>query len=286
MSKVIRKGDTTTTGGAVLEGNEGVLIEGALVASIGHRASCPRCPQGGGLILALHERTLKLPAGWAALEGDIVACGCPPGSNRLMTTQQSVQHALAAPLVRDRQAAVKEPRSLQDRLASLCSSWRGNAGTSGAQERGRIFNSTVEQSLALLGKTKADLAKRTHPPTYEKLYRRDVYPLNLPDTYEDLNQRLADILVHIAIGRSTERVQSFRASEEIAKAASPSRMKSQLHEVCVSKEEGIFLSAAEIIYRHGDRLIDIGKVSTGTVRVAIAQLFRNTEPEYFWLGRY
>ncbi|MGP6461400.1 PAAR domain-containing protein [Pseudomonas parakoreensis] len=87
--KLASKGGPTSTGGVILEGNEHLRIEGEIIASIGQLASCPACSAGQGPIVAVGERTLILPAGPAALEGDYVACGCPPMANKLLTQQHS-----------------------------------------------------------------------------------------------------------------------------------------------------------------------------------------------------
>lgn len=77
-------GSKTSTGGAVLEGNEGLVFDGLVASSVGHKASCPKCKKGIGPIVAVGPRTVQLPAGPAARAGDYVACGCPPGSNVLL----------------------------------------------------------------------------------------------------------------------------------------------------------------------------------------------------------
>ncbi len=84
-------GAPTSTGGSVLEGNLGINIDCAVsTSSIGHLPSCPARSQGKGPIVAVGPRTITLPAGLVALEGDYVACGCPPQSNKLMFAQSSV----------------------------------------------------------------------------------------------------------------------------------------------------------------------------------------------------
>ncbi|WP_339432260.1 MULTISPECIES: PAAR domain-containing protein [unclassified Pseudomonas] len=89
--KVIGIGAPTSTGGSVLEGNVGINIDYAVsTSSIGHIASCPVCPPGKGPIVAVGPRTVTLPAGPVALEGDYVACGCPPKSNTVLSGQSSV----------------------------------------------------------------------------------------------------------------------------------------------------------------------------------------------------
>lgn len=77
-------GSKTSTGGTVIEGNQGLVFDGLVASSVGHKATCPACKEGIGEIVAVGGRTVNLPAGPAARAGDYIACGCPPGSNTLM----------------------------------------------------------------------------------------------------------------------------------------------------------------------------------------------------------
>lgn len=77
-------GSKTSTGGAVIEGNQGLVFDGLVASSVGHKATCPACKKGIGPIVAVGGRTVTLPAGPAARAGDYVACGCPPGANTLL----------------------------------------------------------------------------------------------------------------------------------------------------------------------------------------------------------
>ncbi|WP_244268056.1 PAAR domain-containing protein [Stutzerimonas nitrititolerans] len=36
-------GSKTSTGGVVIEGNPGILFDGLVASSIGHKATCPAC---------------------------------------------------------------------------------------------------------------------------------------------------------------------------------------------------------------------------------------------------
>lgn len=99
--KVIGLGAPTSTGGSVLEGNVGINIDTSVsTSSLGHLASCPACSKGQGPITAVGPRTISLPAGPVALEGDYIACGCPPGANTVIAAQSSVwggaEHQAAA----------------------------------------------------------------------------------------------------------------------------------------------------------------------------------------------
>lgn len=77
-------GSRTSTGGAVIEGNPGIMFDGLVASSVGHQVTCPKCKKGIGPIVAVGPRTIVLPAGPAARAGDYVACGCPVGSNTLL----------------------------------------------------------------------------------------------------------------------------------------------------------------------------------------------------------
>lgn len=78
-------GSKTSTGGTVIEGNPGIQFDGVVASSVGHKASCPKCKKGVGPIVAVGPRTIILPAGPAARAGDYIACGCPAGSNTLLS---------------------------------------------------------------------------------------------------------------------------------------------------------------------------------------------------------
>ncbi|NYA45168.1 DUF2235 domain-containing protein [Serratia fonticola] len=82
---VICKGDTTTTGGRVLEGApENYTYEGIPIALKGHKVSCPACGQTG--VIAEGTAGLSFYGIPTALDGHRVACGCPPGSHRLIAS--------------------------------------------------------------------------------------------------------------------------------------------------------------------------------------------------------
>ncbi|WP_217525843.1 PAAR domain-containing protein [Vibrio metschnikovii] len=80
-------GSKTSTGGEVIEGNNGLMMNGLVASSVGHQATCKsgrkEC-RGVGPIVAVGPRSVNLPAGSAARVGDYVDCGCPKGSNVLI----------------------------------------------------------------------------------------------------------------------------------------------------------------------------------------------------------
>ncbi len=80
-------GSKTSTGGEVIEGNSGVMMNNMVASSVGHRATCKsgrKGCRGVGPIVAVGPRDANLPAGPAARIGDYVDCGCPVGSNVLV----------------------------------------------------------------------------------------------------------------------------------------------------------------------------------------------------------
>jgi hypothetical protein len=80
------KGNKTTTGGEVLEADESFSDEnGGLAKNMG-LASCGRCGHPGAM--------LGTATGWgltdatAVKDGDIVACDCPRGTNRVIARSE------------------------------------------------------------------------------------------------------------------------------------------------------------------------------------------------------
>lgn len=87
--EVILKGDTTTTGGVVLEGVPGGCYSycDIPIALKGHKVSCPACGQIG--VIAEGIEFLRYEGVGTALDGYQVACGCPFGTHRLIAKQAS-----------------------------------------------------------------------------------------------------------------------------------------------------------------------------------------------------
>jgi len=76
------KGNRTTTGGVVLDGDESFSDANGALAKNGGLASCGRCGHNGPM--------LGTATGWgltgtaAVKDNDIVACQCPRGVNRVI----------------------------------------------------------------------------------------------------------------------------------------------------------------------------------------------------------
>lgn len=70
---IIRKGDTTSHGGEVLEGLEDHLIHGKPIACKDHQVYCPLCKNTFPIIEGITSYTLK--GRYPAVEGMKTACG-------------------------------------------------------------------------------------------------------------------------------------------------------------------------------------------------------------------
>lgn len=83
--KVITVGDKTTTGGYVQSGALTVFCDGRPVALIGSLSPCPKCGVTG-VIRQTRPFHVIAENKQVCLEGDVVECGCPQGSNRLIAS--------------------------------------------------------------------------------------------------------------------------------------------------------------------------------------------------------
>lgn len=81
------KGNATTTGGHVLDGDESDLDHGQPYAYHMGRASCGRCGQTGSIFGT--AKTWGVGNTHGVLDGDIVMCACPPGENRVIARSTS-----------------------------------------------------------------------------------------------------------------------------------------------------------------------------------------------------
>ncbi|QXW45458.1 PAAR domain-containing protein [Pseudomonas amygdali] len=89
MSFIVREGDLTTTGGFVLSASASEVIDLRRVARMGDPVWCPACGEIGFIAQGNPTYVDDLVA--VATRGHEVACGCPPGSNRLTASQQDIQ---------------------------------------------------------------------------------------------------------------------------------------------------------------------------------------------------
>ncbi|WP_336989321.1 PAAR domain-containing protein [Aeromonas hydrophila] len=109
MRNVARKGDPTSTGGVIQDGDGGWLTEGAPTTYIGMIATCPACKVGQGPIVAVGPRSIIGPGGPVALQGDYVACGCPPMSNTILPAQGTTVGDNQGPRARTASAPAETP---------------------------------------------------------------------------------------------------------------------------------------------------------------------------------
>ncbi|WP_321876913.1 PAAR domain-containing protein [Paraburkholderia bannensis] len=76
------KGNRTTTGGEVLDGDESFSDENGALAPDGGMASCGRCGHNGPMLGT--AKNWGLTGTTAVKDNDIVACACPRGENRVI----------------------------------------------------------------------------------------------------------------------------------------------------------------------------------------------------------
>ncbi|SAK86503.1 PAAR repeat-containing protein [Caballeronia glebae] len=83
MAKMMAlKGNLTTTGGRVLDGDDSMLDDGTPIARHMGLASCPRCGKNGAILGSASNWGFGGTRG--VVDGDIVMCDCPRGANRVI----------------------------------------------------------------------------------------------------------------------------------------------------------------------------------------------------------
>lgn len=80
------KGNKTTTGGVVLDGDETFSDENGGLAKNGGLASCGRCGHNGPMLGTAEN--WGLTGATAVKDNDIVACQCPRGTNRVIARSE------------------------------------------------------------------------------------------------------------------------------------------------------------------------------------------------------
>lgn len=88
--KVITVGDKTTTGGTVENGALTVFCQSRLVALIGSESFCPQC-KTLGVIRTTNRFNVFAENKQVCLENDVVECGCPIGTNRLIASPDAFE---------------------------------------------------------------------------------------------------------------------------------------------------------------------------------------------------
>ncbi len=93
---VVRKGDTTTTGGVVLQGTPDFGIFNEQVAIAGMMATCLKCKKGWGYLSPLYKVpfTYGMENIQIILHEDNVNCDCPVGTNKVIASTQSLKFSM------------------------------------------------------------------------------------------------------------------------------------------------------------------------------------------------
>jgi uncharacterized Zn-binding protein involved in type VI secretion len=82
MKMMALKGNRTNTGGYVLDGDQTCLDNGQPTARHMGLASCERCEKTGPMFGTANSFGIGNARG--VLDGDIVMCDCPQGTNRVI----------------------------------------------------------------------------------------------------------------------------------------------------------------------------------------------------------
>jgi hypothetical protein len=82
MKKMAVKGNATTTGGEILDGDATALDDDRPITCHMDLASSPRCWKNGPIFGTAETFGLSNTRG--VLDGDIVMCNCPKGTNRVI----------------------------------------------------------------------------------------------------------------------------------------------------------------------------------------------------------
>jgi uncharacterized Zn-binding protein involved in type VI secretion len=94
MTSVIREGDSTTTGGAVLKTSATQVWDERRLARMGDPVWCAACQQVGFIAQGNPTFIDELVA--VATNGQVVRCGCPAGDNRLIASQDQLKADMEA----------------------------------------------------------------------------------------------------------------------------------------------------------------------------------------------
>jgi len=89
MSYVVREGDPTTSGGFVLSASATELMELRRFARMGDPVWCSACERVGYIAEGNPTYIDEFIA--VATHGHLVQCGCKPGSNTLVATQEIIK---------------------------------------------------------------------------------------------------------------------------------------------------------------------------------------------------
>lgn len=88
MTHVIREGDLTTTGGFVISASAKILVQQRKLARMGDPVWCPACERVG--YIAQGNPTFIAEFVAVATHDQLVHCGCPPDSHRLLASPGSM----------------------------------------------------------------------------------------------------------------------------------------------------------------------------------------------------
>lgn len=159
---IIRKGDTTSHGGKVLEGWEHTSLYGLPIAGLGHKVWCPQCK--GNFPIADGAQNHAFGTIGTALEGMLTSCGAMLIASQHTATVdyagKAESNSRSHPEALSDQA--KEPREEFDRYFVLCDSATGKPLRQRRYAIRLPDGSSVEGTTDAQGHTKVCSASESH----------------------------------------------------------------------------------------------------------------------------
>ncbi|MGY5537431.1 PAAR domain-containing protein [Vibrio brasiliensis] len=170
---LIHKGDRTTTGGVVTQGLGNIIFVGEGATQIDMIATCPRCDKGWGKIVPIEKLDVYIDNVQAALDGDFVVCGCPEGTNTLISSAGAMKFSKVDGQIRGFKphASTQEMNAtFQTIVDSLAGEGSGAALSNPASRQGAQESKSQPEDVKAI-RLKSPLLKQSL--TLDKLANRD-----------------------------------------------------------------------------------------------------------------
>lgn len=117
MTNVIREGDSTSTGGVVLNTSATHTWEDRRMARMGDLVWCPKCEEVGYIAQGNPTFIDQLVA--VATDGHAVQCGCTEGTNRLIASQDQLQADMPATITIPKDMAEKARKRARQKTRTM-----------------------------------------------------------------------------------------------------------------------------------------------------------------------
>ena len=256
----------------------GTAVWRALVATV-EKARChgSRAMAAAGLRLAAGAPS-RLPAATRAGH-ELVDFAVPVAS--VMRTQSRQSRSVVAAALRQtcrESAALRNPQQPAQLLSAIYTS----LSETGAVGTGIAANRIRESLLRAARRPVPDVVYRGHAKAQSRnlLHRGpDAGALGSGDDY------LVACVKHTArTGGSNGTVLSLTADRSVAAGFARRRVDGAVFAIDTTRARGSFKPIAAILLDEGPRLVQSGRITPGTLRAAIRQVFCQGESELFYLG--